>query len=102
MNYIPDVTIFVFTDGNFLKMATAPIGEGAIVCLFEDKPFRPPQSGHVTHVLDDLALQNLFIYVLCLTKCVQRFMFWTGSECILGHDIICSVQMLWVQLQSSA
>ena len=66
MNYIRDVTIFVFTDGNFLKMATAPIGEGAIVGLFEDIPFRPPQSGHVTHVWDDLRFQNIFI-------CVPRF-----------------------------
>ena len=96
MNYIHDVTILVFTDGNFLKMATAPIGEGAIVGLFEDIPFRPPQSGHVTHVWDDLRLQNIFICVMCLTECVQRFMFWTGSERSLGHDSICSVQMLWV------
>ena len=83
-------------------MATAPNGEGAIVGLFEDIPFRPPQSGHVTHVWDDLRLQNTFICVMCLTECVQRFIFFTGSECIVGHDIICSVQMLWVYLQRSA
>ena len=96
MNYIRDVTIFVFKDGNFLKMTRALIGEGAIVGLFEDIPFRPPQSGHVTHVWDDLRFQNIFICVMCLTECLQRFMFCTGSECIVGHDIICSVQMLWV------
>ena len=66
---------FVFKDGNFLKMATAPIGEGTIVGLFEDIPFRPPQKGHVTHVWDDSALQKIFICVVCLTECVQRFMF---------------------------
>ena len=77
-------------------MATAPNGEGAIVGLFEDIPFRPPQGGHVTHVWDDSALQNIFICVVCLTESAQRFTFWTGSECIVGYDIICSVQMLWV------
>ena len=77
-------------------MATAPNREGAIAGLFEDIPFRPPQGGHVTHVWDDLRFQNIFICVMCLTECVQRFMFCTGSECIVGHDIICSVQMLWV------
>ena len=70
--------------------------------LFEDIPFRPPQGGHVTHVWDDSALQNIFICVMCLTECVQRFMFWTGSEFILGHDIICSVQMLWVHIHVDA
>ena len=77
-------------------MTKAPIGEGAIAGLFEDIPFRPPQGGHVTHAWDDLRFQNIFICVMCLTECVQRFMFWTGSGCILDHDIICSVQMLWV------
>ena len=83
-------------------MATGPIGEGAIVGLFEDIPFRPPQSGHVTYVWDDFRLQNIFMCVMCLTECVQRFMFWTGPECIVGHVIIRSAQMLWVQLQRSA
>ena len=77
-------------------MATAPNGEGAIAGLFEDIPFRPPQGGHVTHVWDDLRFQNIFICFMCLTECVQRFMFCTGLKCIVGHDFICSVQMLWV------
>ena len=96
MNYIRNVTIFVFKDGNFLKMTRDLIGEGAVVGLFEDIPFRSPQSGHVTHVWDDLELQTIFTCAMCLTECVQRFMFCTGSKCIVGHDIICSVQVLWV------
>ena len=87
---------FVFKDGNFLKMTRALIGEGAIMGLFEDILFRPPQGGHMTHVWDDSALQKNFICVVCLTECVQRFMFWTGLERSLGHDSICNVQMLWV------
>ena len=87
---------FVFKDGNFLKMTRALIGEGAIVGLFEDIPFRPPQGGHVTHGWDDLRFQNIFICVMCLTECAQRFMSSTGSKCIVGHDIIRSVQILWV------
>ena len=83
-------------------MARALIGEGAIVGLFEDIPFRPPQSGHVTHVWDDSALQKVFICVVCLTESLQRFMFWTGSERSLGHYSVYSAQMLRVQLQSSA
>ena len=71
---------FVFKDGNFLKMTRALIEEGAIVGLFEDIPFRPPQGGHVTHVWGDSALQKIFICAVCLIECVQRFMFWTGSE----------------------
>ena len=71
MNYIRDVTIFVFTDGNFLKMAKAPIGEVAIVGLFEDIPFCPPQSGHVTHVWDDLRLQKI-LYVPCVLQNVCK------------------------------
>ena len=95
-NYIRDVTVLVFKDGNFLKMTRALIVESVIVGLFEDIPVHPPQGGHVTHVWDDLRFQNIFICVMCLTESGQRFMFRTGSKCILGHDIICSVQMLWV------
>ena len=57
-------------DGNFLKMTRVPIGEGTIVGLFEDIPFRPPQGGHMTHVWDDSALQRIFICVVCLAECV--------------------------------
>ena len=71
MNYIRDVTIFVFKDGNFLKMTRALIGEGAIVGLFEDMPFRPPQGGHVTHVWEDSALQK-FLYVSCVLQNVYK------------------------------
>ena len=83
-------------DGNFLKMTRVLIGEGTILGLFEDIPFRPPQGGHMTHVWDDSALQKICICVVCLTECVSRFMFWTESERSLGHGSICSVQMLWV------
>ena len=93
---------FVFKDGNFLKMTRALIGESAIMGLFEDISYCLPQGGHVTHVWDDSALQKFFMCVVCLAECLQRFMFWTGSERSLGHDSICSVQVLWVQLQSSA
>ena len=56
-------------------MTRALIGEGAILGLFEDIPFRPPEGGHVTHVWEDSALQKFFMCVVCLTECVQRFMF---------------------------
>ena len=59
---------FVFKDGNFLKMTRALIGEGAIMGLFEDITFRPPQGGHGTHVWDDSAIQKIFICVVCLTE----------------------------------
>ena len=70
MIYGHDVMTVVFKDGNFLKMTRALIGEGAIVGLFEDILFRPPQSGHVTHVWDDLRFKNIFICVMCLTEFV--------------------------------
>ena len=38
----------------------------------------------MTHVWDDLRLQNIFICVMCLKECVQRFMVCTGSKCIVG------------------
>ena len=39
------------------KDAMVTIGEGDILSLFEEIPFRPPQGSHVTHVWEDIGAQ---------------------------------------------
>ena len=81
----------------FQKDAVVTIGEGEILSLFEEIPFRPPQGSHVTHVWEDIGAQIIFSRTLWRSKAVFERRVVSG----VGDEHTSCLQVQWTDFMGS-
>ena len=81
----------------FQKDAVVTIGEGEILGLFEEKPFRLPQGSHVTDIWEDIGAQIIFSRALWRSKAVFERHVVKG----VGDEHTSCLQVQWTDFMGS-
>ena len=81
----------------FQKDAVVTIGEGEILSLFEEIPFRPPQGSHMTHVWEDIGAETIFSRTLWRSKAVFERRVVEG----VGDEHTSCLQVQWTDFMGS-
>ena len=92
-----DVMVFWRFMRGFQKDDVVTIGEGEILSLFEEIPFRPPQGSHVTHVWEGIGAQIIFSRTLWRSKAVFERRVVNG----VGDEHTSCLQVQWTDFMGS-